>query len=104
MLLFNSYNITDRVYKGWGVGWGAEGGLKHPFGLNEQCCAFTKGHELMQSTREAQTAVRSSLVPYAVLLMHPRTMNAPLWFHSIGKKPSVKADLAIYCLVLGVSG
>ena len=30
--------------------------------------------------------------------MHPRG-------HSIGKKPSVKADLAIYCLVLGgVSG
>ena len=26
------------------------------------------------------------------------------WFDSIGKKPSVKADLAIYDQVLGVSG
>ena len=32
----------------------------------------------MQSTREAQTAVRSSLVPHAVLLTHPRTMKCTL--------------------------
>ena len=43
--------------------------------------------------------MRSSLVPHAVLLMHPRTMKyAPSWFHSIAKEPSVKADLAIYQL------
>ena len=30
-----------RVGRGWG-GWGAEGGVKHPFGLKEQCCAFSK--------------------------------------------------------------
>ena len=29
--------------------------------------------------------------------------NASSWFNSIGKKPSVKADLAIYDQVLGVS-
>ena len=29
--------------------------------------------------------------------------NASWWFNSIGKKPSVKADLAIYDQVLGVS-
>ena len=23
-------------------GWGAEGGLKHPFRFKEQCCAFSK--------------------------------------------------------------
>ena len=61
----------------WG-GWGAEGGVKHPFGLQGQCCAFSKCHELIQSTREAQTAVRNSLVPHAVLLMHPRTMKCTL--------------------------
>ena len=62
---------------GWG-GWGAEGGVKHPFGLKVQCCAFSKCHELIQSTREAQNAVRSSLVPHAVLLTHPRTMKCTL--------------------------
>ena len=51
----------------------------------------------MQSTREAQTTVRSSLAPHAVLLMHPHGLTAL-------EKASVKADLAIYCLVLGVSG
>ena len=25
----------------WG-GWGAKGGVKHHFGLKEQCCAFSK--------------------------------------------------------------
>ena len=63
---------------GSGGGWGAEGGTKHPFGLKGQCCAFSKCHERIQSTREAQTAVRSSLVPYAVLLTHPRTMKCTL--------------------------
>ena len=59
-------------------GWGAEGGVKHPFGLKGQCCAFSKCHELIQSTREAQTAVRSSLVSHSVLLTHPRTMKCTL--------------------------
>ena len=63
---------------GGGGGWGAEGGVKHPFGLKGQSCAFSKCHELIQTTREAQTAVRSSLVPHAVLLTHPRTMNCTL--------------------------
>ena len=46
-----------RVGGGWGgaVGGGgrcgAEGGAKHPFGLKRQCCAFSKCHELIQSTR-----------------------------------------------------
>ena len=63
--------------RGWG-GWGAEGGAKHPFGPKGQSCALSKCHELIQTTREAQTAVRSSLVPHAVLLTHPRTMNCTL--------------------------
>ena len=61
-----------------GGGWGAEGGAKHPFGLKEQCCAFRKLRELIQSTGEAQTAVRSSFVPNAVLLTRPRTIKCTL--------------------------
>ena len=63
---------------GGGGGWGAKGGVKHPLGVKEQCCAFRKLRELIQSTGEAQTAVRSSFVPNAVLLMHPRTMKCTL--------------------------
>ena len=63
---------------GGGGRWGAEGRVKHPFGLKGQCCAFSKCHELIQSTREAQTAVKSSLVPHSVLLTHPRTMKCTL--------------------------
>ena len=58
---------------GGGGGWEAEVGLKQPFGLKQQCCALSMGPELVQSTGKAKTAVRSSLVPHAVLLMPLRT-------------------------------
>ena len=79
------------------MGWGAKCGLKHPFGPKEQCCAFNMWHELRiykggQDCHEEQP------------MQSPRTMNACYWFNSIGKKPFVKANLAIYCLVLGVCG
>ena len=51
---------------------------KAPIRTQRQSCAFSKCHELIQTTREAQTAVRSSLVPHAALLTHPRTMNCTL--------------------------
>ena len=55
---------------GGGGGWEAEGGLKQPFRLKQQCYAFSMmGPELVQFTGWVKTAVRSSLVPHAVLLM-----------------------------------
>ena len=45
-----------------GSGWEAEGGLKQPLRLKEQCCAFSLWHKLIQSTKEAKTGVRNSLV------------------------------------------
>ena len=80
-----------RVGGGWGGWWGAKGGVKHTFGLKGQCCAFSKCHELVQSTREAQTAVRSSLVPHAVLLTHPRTMKCTLVVSQHGQKVVCKS-------------
>ena len=70
-----------RAGGGWGEGgggWEAEGGLKQPFGLKQQCCALSMGHRLVESTREAKTAVRNSLVPHAVLLMPSRAMKCTL--------------------------
>ena len=70
-----------RAGGGWGGGgggWEAEGGLKKPFGLKQQCCALSMGHRLVESTRKAKTAVRSSLVPHAVLLMPSRAMKCTL--------------------------
>ena len=62
-------------------------------------------HKLIQCTKEeAKTAVRSGFVSHAILLMPSSAMNASLWFDGICKKPLVKADLAIYDPVLGVSG
>ena len=63
---------------GGGGGWEAEGGPKQPFGPKQQCCALSMGHRLVESTREAKTAVRSSLVHHAVLLMPSRAMKCTL--------------------------
>ena len=52
---------------GSGGRWEAEGGLKQLLGLKQHCCAFSLVPELVQSTGWAKTAVRSSLVPHAVL-------------------------------------
>ena len=78
---------------GSGGGWGAKGGVKHPFGIKGQCCAFSKWHELIQSTREAQTAVRSSLVPHAVLLTYPRTIKCTLVVSQHRQKAVCKSRL-----------
>ena len=63
---------------GGGGGWEAEGGLKQPFGPKQQCCAFSMGPELVQSTGCAKTAVRSSLVLHAVLLLPLRAEKCTL--------------------------
>ena len=80
-----SCTIISRTESIEGGRWGAEGGAKHPFGLKGQCCAFSKWHELIQSTREAQTAMRSSLVPHAcnpINAPQDHEMHAPSWHRS----------------------
>ena len=66
----------------------AESSLKHPFRLKEQCCTLNMGCKLIQSTREAKSAVRSSLVPHAILLkalqgheIHPRGLTTSVKSH-----------------------
>ena len=78
----------EWVGGGWGGGWGgweAEGWLKQRFRLKQQCCAFSMGPELVQSTGWAKTAVRSSLVPHAVSPqgqeMHTRGLTASVKGH-----------------------
>ena len=68
----------DSIGGGRGGGWETEGGSKQPLRLKEQCCAFSLWHKLIQSTKEAKTGVRSSLVPHAVLLMPSRAIKCTL--------------------------
>ena len=84
--------------------WEAEGELKQPFRFKQQCCAFSLGPEHVQSTGWAKTAIRSSLVPHVVLLMPFKAEKCILVVQQHQQKPSLKADLAIYGQVFGVSG
>ena len=76
-----------RVGGGWGGGgggWEAEGGLKQPFGLKQQCCALSMGHRLVESTggqdcREEQPGTPCS--PINALQgheMHPGGLTASI--------------------------
>ena len=78
-----------------GGGWEAKGRPNQQFELKQQYCAFSMGPEWVQSTGSAKTAIRSSLVPHAVLLM---LLRAEKWINRIGKKLSAKANLAIYMI------
>ena len=68
-------------WAGGGGGWEAEGRLKQPFRLKEQCCTFSLWHKLLQCTKEAKTGESSSLVPHAVPLMHPRAIVHECAYH-----------------------
>ena len=102
----------DELYRGWagaGGGWEAEGGQHHPQGDKQQCCVFSRAQKLPQSTWQAQMVVSSSLTPQAALLVHAhqwphRPSSGPYWFYRVCKRPPVKADLANYSLVVGMSG
>ena len=61
--------MGGREAKGGG-GWEAEGRLKQT-----HRAVLYLGHKLIQSTREAKTAVGSSFVLHAILLKPPRAMK-----------------------------
>ena len=96
----------------WGGRWGwveAEGGQYHPQGDKQQCCVFSRAQKLPQSTWQAQTVVSSSLTPQTALLVPITGPIDPVvdrrgHVYRVGKRPPVKADLAIYSLVAGMSG
>ena len=119
MVFFNSCNIRDEVYRVWragggwggvgvGGGWEAEGRQHHSQGGKQQCHVLSRAQKLPQSTWQDETVVSNSLTPKVALLVpHQwphRPCSGPLWFYRVGKRPPVKADLAIYSPINGVSG
>ena len=89
---------------GVGGGWEAEGGQYHPQGDKQQCCVFSRAQKLPQSTWQAQTVVSSSLTPQTALLV-PITGPIDPVVDRRGFTGSEKdRDLAIYSLVVGMSG
>ena len=98
-------------FKGVGIGgrWEAEAGQYHPQGDKQQCCVFSRAQKLPQYTSQpgSETVISSSLAPQAALLVPHRPCSGPSWFYRVGKRPPVKADLAIYIIyspIIGASG
>ena len=89
---------------GGGGGCGAEGRVKHS--KSGAVPSVSDINWYVQSTREAQTAVRTSLVPYAVLLMLPRTMTCTFvvlqhWKKTVCKSRPAWPSIAKYLVFLG---
>ena len=86
----------DSVYRGWHGrwgGWGAEGGLYHPQGDRQQQCVFSRARKVGRDSRWQQLDTLCSLISAP---QWPHTpFNGPTWFSRVGKRPPVKADLAI---------
>ena len=66
-----------------------------------------KGLNPQDRLRQLLAAVLQQLSTCHILInaIHQphRPHSAPWWFNRVGNKPSVKADLAIYSYVLGIS-
>ena len=86
---------------GGGGGWEAEGRLKQPSSSAVPSVWDLNWYDPQSGPRLPLGAVWYPMQSY-YCPSGPR--NASSWFKSIGKKPSMKADLAIYGQVLGVSG
>ena len=88
------------VYHVWSIGggWvGADGnGQKHPHRDKQQCCDITSAHKLPQSTLQNE----SHHTPSNLINAHqwPHAPCSEPLFYRVGKRPSMKADLAIYSL------
>ena len=68
----------------------------------QQTTGMYTNHRINQDGHWQQFGTQQILI--SALQWANRPCNAPTWFYRVGKKPSVKADLAIYSYALDVSG
>ena len=101
----------NEVYRRWagrrGVGWVLVVGGKPKVGkpihkeanisavssVGHRNCHSQPGGRMRRSS--AETPQEALLVPISA----HRLCSGPLWFYRVGKRPPVKADLAIYSLI-----
>ena len=110
IVFYRPCNITNCAYRGWvggrGVWWGGGGGWQAPRQANtairaqtvvlcsQQMTGMYTNHRIDRDGHWQQFGTQPILIcapQWACWLC-----NAPTRFYTVGKKPSVKADLAIY--------
>ena len=95
---------------GWvlGGGWEAEGGQHHPQGGKQQCCVFSRAQKTATVNLARPDGHQQQFdTPSSLISAHqwPHGLcSEPSWFYRVGKRPPVKADLATYGLMVGMSG
>ena len=114
IVFYRSCNITDCAYRGWEGGVGRWGWAASPRRENtairaqtvvlcsQQMTGMYTNHRIDRDGHWQQFGTRP------ILISAPQwacwACNAPTGFHRVGKKPSVKADLAIYSQAVDVRG
>ena len=114
IVFYNPCNITDGVYKGVGGGGGGGGGwasrrqafpairLQTVVLCSQQTTGMYTNHRIDRDGHWQQFGTQPILISAPWWANRP--CNAPTRFYRIGKKPSVKADLAIYSQAVDVRG
>ena len=108
MMVFTTPVISQMKFigGGWAVsrGWESEGGQNHACTRRQTAmlCRCSQPGTVGKDGRLQQFDTPSSLI--SVHEWPHRLCNGPLWFYMVGKRPPVKADLAIYSLIVGMSG
>ena len=97
VVFYNSCNITDEVYRGWAIHKEANSSAVSSVGHRTVTVNLVR-----QDGRQQQFDTPSSLIsahqwPHGLC-------SGPSWFYRVSKRPPVKADLAIYSLIVGMSG
>ena len=90
---------------GVGGGWEAEDRQHHPQGGKQQCYVFSRAQKLNLVGRDSRQQKFDT--PGSLNSAHQwphRPCSGLSWFYSVGKRSPVKADLAIYSPINGVSG
>ena len=90
----------------WGGCWGWVGSQRRAIpsiSTVREPCVFSKAQKQPQCTCQAKTIIGSSLTSYAALLVHHNGSSGLSWIYRVRNMLSVKADLAIFSPVIGVS-
>ena len=106
-------SIRDEQVVWGGMGWvvgrvGSQKGVYLILGHRQQCCIFNKQqkqnttHSIGKDSCWQQFGTTDILID--VVYWHHRPCNVPSCFGRVSNKLYVKADLAIYSHMLGMSG
>ena len=108
IVFYSHCNITGVGSEGGRGGWASRRQVIPAFRpqtvvlCSQQTTGIYTNHRIDRDSHWQLSGTQSILI--SAPQWPNKTCNAPTWLHRVGKKPSVKADLAIYSHAVDASG